>query len=140
MFCVLVFVCVTECVCVCVCLCVCVCVCVCLRGLGAYDCAVAEPQRALRFCLTPPHPTPPHPTQPALYTHPLHSPPLHLPSQVIVRTKPRHWYHFLTTTCAIIGGVFTVAGIIDALLYNTLKLAKKVCVWGRGWGAALYYY
>lgn len=36
--------------------------------------------------------------------------------QVIVREKPRQWYHFLTTTCAIIGGVFTVAGILDALL------------------------
>jgi hypothetical protein len=46
-------------------------------------------------------------------------------AQVVVRAKPRHWYHFLTTTCAIIGGVFTVAGIVDSLLYNTLKLAKK---------------
>jgi hypothetical protein len=43
-----------------------------------------------------------------------------------VRAKPRQWYHFLTTTCAIIGGVFTVAGIIDSILYNTIKYSKKL--------------
>ncbi|KAI8472288.1 MAG: protein disulfide isomerase [Monoraphidium minutum] len=48
------------------------------------------------------------------------------PIQVVVREKPRQWYHFLTTTCAIIGGVFTVAGILDAMLYNTFKMAKKM--------------
>jgi hypothetical protein len=45
---------------------------------------------------------------------------------VVVREKPRHWYHFLTTTCAIIGGVFTVAGILDSILHNTLKMVRKV--------------
>ncbi len=43
-----------------------------------------------------------------------------------MREVPRKWYHFLTTTCAIIGGVFTVAGILDSILYQGLKLAKKV--------------
>jgi hypothetical protein len=46
--------------------------------------------------------------------------------QIVVKEKPRHWYHFLTTTCAIIGGVFTVAGIIDAILHNSFKFAKKM--------------
>lgn len=26
--------------------------------------------------------------------------------------------HFLTSVCAIVGGVFTVAGILDSLLYT----------------------
>lgn len=48
------------------------------------------------------------------------------PIQIIVREGQRHWYHFLTTTCAIVGGVFTVAGILDAILYQSFKLAKKI--------------
>ena len=27
--------------------------------------------------------------------------------------------HFLTSTCAIVGGVFTVAGLIDAAIYSS---------------------
>jgi hypothetical protein len=48
------------------------------------------------------------------------------PIQVVVRELPRRYYHFLTTLCAIIGGVFTVAGIIDGILHSTLRLAKKM--------------
>lgn len=48
------------------------------------------------------------------------------PVQILVKEQARAWYHFLTTTCAIIGGVFTVAGILDAILYSTFKLAKKL--------------
>ena len=29
--------------------------------------------------------------------------------------------HFLTDICAVVGGVFTVAGMIDGLLYNASK-------------------
>jgi hypothetical protein len=46
--------------------------------------------------------------------------------QVVVREEVKHWYHFLTTTCAIIGGVFTVAGILDSILYQAGKFTKKV--------------
>jgi hypothetical protein len=35
-------------------------------------------------------------------------------------------YHFVTTTCAIIGGVFTVAGIVDGLIHTGTRFAKKV--------------
>ena len=35
-------------------------------------------------------------------------------------------YHFITTTCAIIGGVFTVAGIVDGLVHTGARFAKKV--------------
>eukprot|EP00878_Enallax_costatus_P014548 GHUV01015219.1.p1 GENE.GHUV01015219.1~~GHUV01015219.1.p1 ORF type:complete len:378 (+),score=57.58 GHUV01015219.1:239-1372(+) len=48
------------------------------------------------------------------------------PLQVVVKELPKHWYKFLTTTCAVIGGVFTVAGILDSMLYSTLSMARKV--------------
>ena len=38
----------------------------------------------------------------------------------------RRRYHFVTTTCAIIGGVFTVAGIVDGLIHTGTRFAKKV--------------
>lgn len=43
--------------------------------------------------------------------------------------KPQPLSHFLTSVCAIIGGVFTVAGMIDAALYksyNGLKRARRI--------------
>ena len=33
--------------------------------------------------------------------------------------------HFLTSVCAIIGGIFTVAGIIDAFVYHGGQAIKK---------------
>lgn len=48
------------------------------------------------------------------------------PIQIVVKEENRKWYHFLTTTCAIVGGVFTIAGVLDSILYSTIKLAKKV--------------
>jgi len=47
------------------------------------------------------------------------------PMQVLVKEKPRHFYHFITTVCAIIGGVFTVAGIADSTVFHTAKMFKK---------------
>ncbi|WIA40888.1 hypothetical protein OEZ86_004551 [Tetradesmus obliquus] len=46
--------------------------------------------------------------------------------QVVVREQPRPWYKFLTTTCAVIGGVFTVAGILDGMLYAGINMRKKL--------------
>jgi hypothetical protein len=46
--------------------------------------------------------------------------------QVLVEEQPKQWYHFLTTLCAIIGGVFTVCGILDNISYSTVKMIKKV--------------
>jgi len=34
-------------------------------------------------------------------------------------------YHFLTTVCAIVGGTFTVAGIIDSAIFSASELFKK---------------
>ena len=39
--------------------------------------------------------------------------------------KRKPFYHFITTFCAIIGGTFTVAGIIDALIYTAHEIFKK---------------
>merc|ERR1712050_668398 len=44
--------------------------------------------------------------------------------QKIEKTVPLS--HFLTSVCAIIGGVFTVAGMIDAILYRSYRGFKKV--------------
>ncbi|XP_019196573.1 PREDICTED: protein disulfide-isomerase 5-3-like isoform X2 [Ipomoea nil] len=48
------------------------------------------------------------------------------PMQVLITETAKSFSHFLTNVCAIIGGVFTVAGILDSLLLNTLRLVKKV--------------
>ena len=34
-------------------------------------------------------------------------------------------YHFLTTVCAIVGGTFTVAGIIDSVIFSGMEIFKK---------------
>ncbi|XP_031501169.1 protein disulfide isomerase-like 5-4 [Nymphaea colorata] len=48
------------------------------------------------------------------------------PMQVLVTEVTRSFSHFITNVCAIIGGVFTVAGILDSILHNTMRLMKKV--------------
>ncbi|ONK65910.1 uncharacterized protein A4U43_C06F2250 [Asparagus officinalis] len=48
------------------------------------------------------------------------------PMQVLVSEVPKSFSHFITNVCAIIGGVFTVAGIVDSILHNTMRLVKKV--------------
>lgn len=48
------------------------------------------------------------------------------PIQIVVTQRSKAFYHFITTTCAIIGGVFTVAGILDGLLHASLRITKKV--------------
>lgn len=41
----------------------------------------------------------------------------------VERRKPL--YHFITTVCAIVGGTFTVAGIIDSMIFTASELFKK---------------
>lgn len=33
--------------------------------------------------------------------------------------------HFVTNACAIVGGVFTVAGILDATVYHSQRLIRQ---------------
>ncbi len=46
--------------------------------------------------------------------------------QIVVTEQRKAFYHFITTLCAIVGGVFTVAGIVDGLLHQTVNLSKKL--------------
>jgi len=48
-------------------------------------------------------------------------------SPIMVRFKEQRksFAHFLTGVCAIIGGVFTVAGIIDSFIYHSMRSLKK---------------
>lgn len=39
--------------------------------------------------------------------------------------------HLATNICAIIGGIFTVAGIVDSIFYNSLHLIKKKIELGK---------
>eukprot|EP00897_Mesotaenium_endlicherianum_P000922 jgi/Mesen1/10830/ME000093S10345 len=48
------------------------------------------------------------------------------PMQVMIYETRRSFWHFITNVCAIIGGVFTVAGIVDGMLHHTLSLMKKM--------------
>ncbi|KAI7844497.1 hypothetical protein COHA_001856 [Chlorella ohadii] len=48
------------------------------------------------------------------------------PIQIVVAEQPKQLYKFLTAICAVIGGVFTVAGIIDGMVHQVNKIAKKV--------------
>eukprot|EP01115_Flamella_aegyptia_P001741 TRINITY_DN1290_c0_g1_i1.p1 TRINITY_DN1290_c0_g1~~TRINITY_DN1290_c0_g1_i1.p1 ORF type:complete len:61 (-),score=28.35 TRINITY_DN1290_c0_g1_i1:72-254(-) len=47
------------------------------------------------------------------------------PIMVKFTETQKSFAHFLTGICAIIGGVFTVAGIVDSLLYHSMRSLKK---------------
>jgi endoplasmic reticulum-Golgi intermediate compartment protein 3 len=42
------------------------------------------------------------------------------PMQIVHTEKHKPFAHFLTTFCAIVGGVLTVASLIDSALFNTI--------------------
>ena len=54
------------------------------------------------------------------------------PIQIIVSERIRLWYHFVTTTSAIVGGVFTVAGIVDGLVHTGASMAQKLDLGKQG--------
>ena len=45
--------------------------------------------------------------------------------QIVVGEKRRAWYHFVTTLCAIVGGVFVVAGMLDGLVHGSHALLRR---------------
>ncbi|KAL8621271.1 Endoplasmic reticulum-Golgi intermediate compartment protein 1 [Nucella lapillus] len=47
------------------------------------------------------------------------------PITVRYREKRQPFYTFLTTICAIIGGTFTVAGILDSLIFSASEVFRK---------------
>lgn len=48
------------------------------------------------------------------------------PLNVVVREERRSVAEFLTNLCAIIGGVFTVLGLVDSVVYHGVKVAQKM--------------
>mmetsp|Transcript_33759 Transcript_33759/g.54705 ORF Transcript_33759/g.54705 Transcript_33759/m.54705 type:complete len:386 (-) Transcript_33759:112-1269(-) len=53
------------------------------------------------------------------------------PIMVKFTEKRRSFAHFMTNVCAIVGGVFTVAGIIDSFLYHGSKAIQKKMQMGK---------
>jgi len=53
------------------------------------------------------------------------------PLMVEVTEHSRSLPHFLTGVCAIVGGVFTIAGIVDSLVYNSYRAFKKKLELGK---------
>jgi len=53
------------------------------------------------------------------------------PIMVQFREQRKSFAHFLTGVCAIIGGVFTVAGIIDSFIYQGMRTLKKKIELGK---------
>ena len=51
--------------------------------------------------------------------------------QVNVIEARTSFLHFLTNVCAIVGGVFTVSGILDSTLYHGQKLIRKKMELGK---------
>ncbi|CAI9104007.1 OLC1v1002609C1 [Oldenlandia corymbosa var. corymbosa] len=47
------------------------------------------------------------------------------PIKVTFKESHSSFLHFLTHICAIVGGIFTVAGIVDAFIYHGQKALKK---------------
>ncbi|XP_050302567.1 endoplasmic reticulum-Golgi intermediate compartment protein 3 [Anthonomus grandis grandis] len=53
------------------------------------------------------------------------------PLMVKYTEKDRSLGHFLTNVCAIIGGVYTVAGLVDTFLYHSIKMIQKKMELGK---------
>lgn len=47
------------------------------------------------------------------------------PIKVTYKEDHASFLHFMTHICAIVGGIFTIAGIVDALIYHGEKALKK---------------
>ena len=56
------------------------------------------------------------------------------PMMVQLTEHRRSFAHFLTGVCAIVGGVFTVAGMLDGMLYHSARaLRKKIDLGKASW-------
>ncbi len=51
--------------------------------------------------------------------------------QVKITEARSSFMHFLTNMCAIIGGVFTISGLLDAFVYTSEKLIRKKMELGK---------
>lgn len=46
------------------------------------------------------------------------------PMSVVISRKGKHWYEFITSICAIIGGTFTVIGLVNTAITTIFKTKK----------------
>ncbi|XP_022941102.1 endoplasmic reticulum-Golgi intermediate compartment protein 3-like [Cucurbita moschata] len=53
------------------------------------------------------------------------------PIKVTFTEEHVSFFHFLTNVCAIVGGVFTVSGILDSIIYHGQKAIKKKMELGK---------
>lgn len=53
------------------------------------------------------------------------------PPQVKIVEHGSSFLSFLTSVCAIVGGVFTVSGIVDAFVYTGTRMIKKKMELGK---------
>nr|GME04824.1 endoplasmic reticulum-Golgi intermediate compartment protein 3-like [Ipomoea batatas] len=53
------------------------------------------------------------------------------PIKVTFTEQHVSFLHFLTSVCAIVGGVFTVSGILDSFIYHGQKAIKKKMELGK---------
>ncbi|KAJ1617014.1 hypothetical protein T492DRAFT_917989 [Pavlovales sp. CCMP2436] len=54
------------------------------------------------------------------------------PLRVLISERRTELASFLTQVCAIIGGVFTVVGIVDSVLFHTGDLLARKMQLGKG--------
>ena len=47
------------------------------------------------------------------------------PYRVVHRETAQSFGSYLTQLCAVVGGVFTVFGLVDGALYNGIKAVKQ---------------
>jgi hypothetical protein len=57
--------------------------------------------------------------------------PIRARSQVRIVEHSSSFLSFLTSACAIVGGVFTVSGIVDGLLFAGTRLVRKKMELGK---------
>lgn len=53
------------------------------------------------------------------------------PIKIQISETKSSFLHFVTSVCAIVGGVFTVSGIIDAFVYQSERLIRKKLELGK---------
>ena len=51
---------------------------------------------------------------------------IYVPCQIKYQYTRKPLYHLLTMMCAIIGGIVTVAGVVDKILFNTQQMLMKI--------------
>ena len=53
------------------------------------------------------------------------------PLRVVYTETRRSFVHWITSVCAIVGGVATVAGIVDALIYRAERVVQQKIELGK---------